>query len=76
MLFNSYLYNNQYDLCYNLLEILPLKFMDNSLEEMYKVLELVLLYNVNDIESILSKSKLINIDVYKRQLQFPLLFLY
>lgn len=60
-LFNSYLYNNQYDLCYNLLEILPLKFMDNSLEEMYKVLELVLLYNVNDIESILSKSKLINI---------------
>ncbi|MEG0308264.1 MAG: helix-turn-helix transcriptional regulator [Clostridium sp.] len=59
-LFNSYLYSNNTKGCNNLLKFLFENYKDDKLIERYKVLELNFLYNINNINSILDKSKNIN----------------
>lgn len=59
-LFNSYLYNNQPNKCCKLLEFLYKTYDDVRLTNIYKILELTLFYNLNDIEKIVNKSKHIN----------------
>ncbi len=56
-LFNSYLYNNQPNKCNELLEFLFESYGNIRLINTYKVLELTLLYNINDIEKIVNKSR-------------------
>lgn len=59
-LFNSYLYNNQPNKCHELLEFLYKTYDDVRLINIYRVLELALVYNVNNIEKIINKSRYIN----------------
>lgn len=59
-LFNSYLYNNQPNKCHELLGFLYRTYDDVRLINIYKILELALLYNTNDIEKIIIKSRDIN----------------
>lgn len=59
-LFNSYLYNNEIDKCNDILQFLFKSYDDVKLLNIYSVLELNLLYDTNDIDKIIDKSKKIN----------------
>ncbi len=71
-LFNSYLYNNQPNKCHELLEFLYKTCDDVILISIYEILELALLYNLNDIEKIINKSSHINYTLlrYKAKMDY------
>ncbi|MEW8994787.1 helix-turn-helix domain-containing protein [Clostridium sp.] len=58
-LFNYYLYNNQISECKMLLEFLFNSYSDMKLLNIYKILELNLLYNINEIKEIINKIRYI-----------------
>lgn len=60
-LLNCYLYSNQSDKYMETLNKLLIRFKGEPLEETYKVLELILLYNTNNLNEIVSKSRNINL---------------
>ena len=64
-LFNCYLYKNDMDKCRQVMEMLCEYRSYIELNDRLKVLELTLLYNLNDIESILEKKKSINYMILK-----------
>lgn len=55
-LFNAYIYRGDYNLCQDLLNHLLNTITDQKLIEIYKVLELNLLYNTNKLNDILKKA--------------------
>lgn len=59
-LFNAYLYKNEMDKAYDTINEVYYKFEDISIVNIFKICELVLLYNMNKLDEIIAKKSSIN----------------
>lgn len=64
-LFNAYLYKNEIDKAYDTINEVFDKFEDPNITNIFKICELVLLYNINKISDIITKKKSINYGILR-----------